>query len=47
MSFTILLFILGAVFLFILIVGGLLSLFSVIFGCNDYPYELELARMGL
>jgi len=33
------------ILLFILIAGGLLSLFSAVFGYDNDPYERELARM--
>jgi hypothetical protein len=45
MGFIIFLLVIGALFVFILIVGAGLSLFSAIFGYDDYPYERDLARM--
>ena len=45
MGFIIFLLIIGAVFVFILIAGLGLSLFSSIFGYDDDPYERKLERM--
>jgi hypothetical protein len=45
-GFLLFLLLIGAVCVFIFVIGALLSLFSAIFGYDDDPYERKLARMN-